>query len=163
MSYRMLSTRMVLEGINMKKTAIFLFTGLLIGANMLAACGQAASITDPGAPAVATAGLPATAVAPVTAVVPVTPAHLATAIPPSTVVPPKSASVPATAASPATAAATTTLAAARTAIIVKPNPVKGDTCSLLSKDEVGNILGEAVVDLRIRRSKARCVCTRPRI
>jgi len=81
----------------MKKTGIFLFVGILIGAVLLAACGQAAVIN--GNPVVPLAA-------------------------PATTIP------------PATAANTI------------PIPVTGNNCALLSKDEVGKVLGEAVVDLR---------------
>jgi hypothetical protein len=86
----------------MKKTGMFLFVGILIGANLLTACEQApAPSANPGAPAVAS-------LAPL--------APLATASPQSTV--------------------------------ASSSPLTADNCALLSKDDVGKVLGEAVVDLR---------------
>jgi hypothetical protein len=88
----------------MKKIGMFLFTGMLFGASLLAACAQAA------APATAT-------VAPLASVAP-----LATVAAPATVIP--------------------------TAPVANVIPVTGNNCALLSKDEVGKVLGEAVVDLK---------------
>ena len=92
----------------MNKIGMFQFIGILIGASLLAACGQAsapsAANANPVAPAVASA-------APIASVAP-----LATASLPSTV-----------------------------ANLI---PVSGGNCALLSKDDVGKVLGEAVVDLR---------------
>jgi len=86
----------------MNKIGMFQFIGILIGASLLAACGQAsapgAASANPIAPAVASA------------------APLATASLPSTV--------------------------------ANSIPVSGDNCALLSKDDVGKVLGETVVDLR---------------
>ncbi|MCX6984596.1 MAG: hypothetical protein NT118_07585 [Lentisphaerae bacterium] len=80
----------------MKKTGLFLFSVILIGAALLAACGQApAPNANPGAPATA----------------PLAPAG----------------------SNPTTA---------------NSNPLSGGNCTLLSKDEVGTILGEAVVEVR---------------
>jgi hypothetical protein len=82
----------------MKKIGMFLFTGMLFGASLLAACAQAA------APATATV------------------APLAIVAAPATVIP--------------------------TAPAANVIPVTGNNCALLSKDEVGKVLGEAVVDLK---------------
>lgn len=80
----------------MNKTGLFLFSVILIGAALLAACGQAAAPNaNPGAPATA----------------PLAPAG----------------------SNPTTA---------------NSNPLSGGNCTLLSKDEVGTILGEAVVEVR---------------
>jgi hypothetical protein len=82
----------------MNKTSMYAFVVIMIGASLLAACGQApATSANPTAPAVAPLG------------------QVATAIPQS-------------------ASANTT--------------ASGGHCAVLSKDEVGTILGEAVVDLR---------------
>jgi len=82
----------------MNKTSMYAFVVIMIGASLLAACGQApATSANPSAPAVAPLG------------------QVPTAIPQS--------------------------ANANTA-------ASGGHCSVLSKDEVGTILGEAVVDLR---------------
>ena len=90
----------------MKKTGMFLFVGILIGASLLAACGQApAPSANPGALAVASQA-PAVA----------SQAPLATASPQPTV--------------------------------AGSSPLTSANCTLLSKDEVGKLLGEAVVDLR---------------
>jgi len=82
----------------MNKTSMYAFVVIMIGASLLAACGQAPDTSaNPSAPAVAPLG------------------QVPTAIPQS--------------------------ANANTA-------ASGGHCAVLSKDEVGTILGEAVVDLR---------------
>ena len=82
---------------------MFLFVAILIGASLLAACGQAPTPSaNPGAPAAAS-------LAPLLATL-------------------ASATLPPTVAS--------------------SSPLTSDNCALLSKDEVGKVLGEAVVDLR---------------
>jgi hypothetical protein len=82
----------------MNKTSMYAFVVIMIGASLLAACGQApATNANSNAPAVAPLG------------------QVATTIPQS--------------------------ANANTA-------ASGGNCTLLSKDEVGTVLGEAVVDLR---------------
>jgi hypothetical protein len=92
----------------MKKTGMFLLVGILFGAILLAACGQApvssTESTNPAAAVVATVAAAASA------------APLATAVPQATV---------------ASSSAAT-----------------GGNCAILSKDEMGKALGEAVVDLR---------------
>jgi len=94
-----------LEGIKMKKTGMFSFMGILIGASLLAACGLTpVAGPSPVAPVVATVA-PAASAAP-----------LATAVPQATV----ASSIPDT----------------------------GGNCAILSKDDVGKVLGEAVMDLR---------------
>ena len=96
----------------MKKTSMFLFAGILIGASLLAACGLTpVPGAGPAAPVVATIA-PAASVAPAASAAPV-----ASAVPQATVA---AISIPAT----------------------------GGNCAILSKDEVGKVLGEAVVDLR---------------
>jgi hypothetical protein len=83
----------------MNKTGLYLFVLILIGASLLAACGQVpAANANSSAPAVAPLSQPATA------------------IPQST--------------------------------NANSNPANAGNCSLLSKDEVGTVLGEAVVDVR---------------
>ena len=89
----------------MKNIGMFLLIGILIGASLLTACGQApAPSANPAAPAVAS-------------------------------IAPLASAAPAATASPQSAVASS-------------NPTTGDNCALLSKDEVGKVLGEAVVDLR---------------
>jgi hypothetical protein len=83
----------------MKKTGMFLFAVIMIGASLLAACGQAPA---PSANSSAPAAAP--------------PSQVATAIPQS--------------------------ASANSA------PASAGNCTLLSKDEVGTALGEAVVEVR---------------
>jgi len=99
-----------LERIKMKKTSLFLFAGMLIGASLLAACGLTpAASANPAAPAAVTA-------APVASSAP-----LASAVPQATVA---------------------------NVLPVIPAGGNNNNCALLSKDEVGKILGEAVVDLK---------------
>jgi hypothetical protein len=83
----------------MKKTGVFSFVFILLGASLLAACGAApVSNTVPSGPAVAPQG------------------SVATAIPQSTT--------------------------------ANSAPASGANCTLLSKDEVGSVLGEAVLEVR---------------
>jgi predicted small secreted protein len=84
----------------MKKSKLFLFVALLLGASLLAACGQTAAPT--GNPAQATVAPVAATVAPV----------------PATVAP------------------------------VAANNSNPSACTLLTKDDVSKVLGEAVVDTR---------------
>jgi hypothetical protein len=95
----------------MKKTGMFPFIGILIGASLLAACGLTPVVSaGPVAPVVAT-------VAPVASAAPA-----ASAAPVASVVP--------------------------QATVANSGAVPSDNCTILSKDDVGKVLGEAVVDLR---------------